>query len=269
MRLDAMATLHRARGVRGVHEVRAFRRDAAPPEIANRQALRLGLWASLAIVVAAPLSGPLGLLIVGALAPQPVWQGPALFIAAYHPIQTFPFAFGFLLVAAFVALHAAILATAPRPARAGALLSFAFATVFASVISLNYVAQTAIVPTAVHRNDITGAITITLLTMANPSSVGWALEMFGYGFLGLASLCAAPAFRQTRADRVVSALLVANAITSVAGAVATAVRAQWVLTAVGLWSYLGWNVLVVAMALTLARSFRARLQPVREHKEPT
>lgn len=227
-------------------------------------AARLGLWASIAILLATPLSGPVGFLIVGAIAPQPPWSGPALFTAAYHPVQALPFAVGFALVAAFVALHVAIVQTAQRAHRTAALLSLAFACVFAAIISLNYINQTAVVPAAARRGDLTSAVAISLLSMANPSSIAWSLEMFGYGFLGLASLAAAPVFHATRVDRAVRALLIANAVVSVVGAAATAAAPGWVLSPLGIASYFAWNGLVLALSALLAISFRARLRPHHE-----
>jgi hypothetical protein len=217
-------------------------------------ARRLGFQASLAILIAAPLSGPIGFAIVNAVAPQPPWRGAAAFVAAYHPIQALPFAFGFALVGAFLALHVAILATARPEGRVPALAALAFAIVFAALISLNYIAQTAVVPAAVRRGD---TALIAALTMANPSSLGWAIEMFGYGFLGLASLCAAPVFGATRVQRAARVLLAANGVASVGSAVATAVDCSWLLTPVGLGLYLGWNGLVLAMAVLLMLVFRA------------
>jgi hypothetical protein len=60
-----------------------------------------------------------------------------------------------------------------------------YATVFAGLISFNYLAQGVVIPNAVRTLDPGASAIVTLLSMANPSSICWAIEMVGYGFLGL------------------------------------------------------------------------------------
>jgi hypothetical protein len=225
-------------------------------------ALRLGFWAALLLVVALPLSGPLGMVIVAALAPQPPWRDPVTFMAHYHPIQGLPFMFGFLLLLGFAALAVALYFRARPAQRPLALLGVLFTAVFCALIAGNYIAQTALVPAAVKRGD---AATVAMLSMASPSAICWSVEMFGYGFLGLASLCVAPSFPGRGLARATSALLLANAGVSVVGAVLTAYDSGWVLTTGGLVAFGGWNVVILAMclaiALTLHRELRGDLPP--------
>jgi hypothetical protein len=218
---------------------------------------RLGFWASVLLAVALPLSGPLGMLIAGAVAPQPPWRDPLTFIAHYHPIQGLPFAFGFLLLVGFAALSVALSFRASATTRPLALLGVVFTAVFCSLIAFNYIAQTALVPAAVKRGD---AATIQTLSMASPSAICWSIEMFGYGFLGLASLCVVPTFSGPGLRRATRVLLLANAVVSVVGAVLTAHDAAWVLTTAGLWAFGAWNVVIVAMTVALALSFRQELR---------
>jgi hypothetical protein len=220
-------------------------------------AKRLGFWASVLLVVALPLSGPLGMVIVGAVAPQPTWHDPVTFIAHYHPIQGLPFAFGFLLLVGFAALAVALYFRASATTAPLALLGLVFTAVFCSLIAFNYIAQTALVPAAVKRVD---AATIQVLSMASPSSICWSIEMFGYGFLGLASLCAAPTFRGRGISRATRMLLLANGVVSVVGAVLTAYDPGWVLTTAGLWAFAAWNAVILAMTVALALSFREELR---------
>src|SRR5690242_12281782 len=93
--------------------------------------LRLGVASCVVLLAGIPLSGPVGFVVVGALAPQPPWTGPERFIEHYHALQAAPFGFGFLLIAGFLALHVAIYESAPpgSPRHLG-LLSLAFAAVF-------------------------------------------------------------------------------------------------------------------------------------------
>jgi hypothetical protein len=219
----------------------------------RRIARQLGIGAGLLLLIALPLSGPLGMLIANAVAPQPPWRDAATFIQHYHPIQSLPFLVGFLLLAGFPALHVALYLGAPPRARPWALLGLVFTAVFCALIAFNYIAQTALVPAAVERRD---PATIAALSMASPSSVCWSIEMFGYGFLGLGSLCVVPCFRGGGIHAAAATLLAANGMASVVGAALTAHRAAWVLTPAGLWSFLGWNAVILSMVLTVVLSLR-------------
>jgi hypothetical protein len=128
--------------------------------------------------------------LVSAVAPQPPWTDAATFMRHYHHLQALPFLFGFVLLLAFPALQVALHLRARPAARPFTLLGVVFAAVFAALIAFNYIAQTALVPAAVARGD--GAL-VALFSMNSPTAICWAIEMFGYGFLGVASLCALPA----------------------------------------------------------------------------
>jgi hypothetical protein len=213
----------------------------------------MGFWAGVLLIAALPLSGPLGMAIIAAVAPQPPWRDAATFIAHFHPIQALPFLFGFLLLLGFAALQATLFLRARGEARPWALVGLVFTAVFCALIAFNYIAQTALVPAAVRRGD--GAAVATL-AMASPSSICWSIEMFGYGFLGLASLCVVPLFRGRGLARATTWLLLANGALSVAGAVMTAIDAAWVLTTAGLACFALWNVVVLAMVAVLTAGLR-------------
>jgi hypothetical protein len=207
------------------------------------------------LLVALPLSGPLGMVIAGAIAPQPPWTDAATFIAHHHPLQGLPFMVGFLLLVGFPALQVALHLRARPAAQPFTLLGVVFAAVFAALIAFNYIAQTALVPAAVASGD---SALIALLSMNSPTAICWSIEMFGYGFLGLASLCALPAVPGPGVHRVARGLLLANGLASVAGAVLTARDARWVLTPAGLAAFLAWNAVILAMVLALVLALRAR-----------
>ena len=219
----------------------------------SHTARRLGFWSAVVLLVALPLSGPLGMWIAAQVAPQPAWSDAPAFIRTFHAIQGLPFMFGFVLLLAFPALHVGLHGRARPTVRPFTMLGVVFAAVFAAVIAFNYIAQTALVPAAVARGD--GAV-VAALSMASPSSLCWAIEMFGYGFLGLASLCVVPALPGGGVDRASRVLLAANSLLSVAGAVLTARDARWVLTPAGLTAFAAWNVVILGMVLSLALSLR-------------
>lgn len=193
------------------------------------------------------LSGPIGIALVQ-LRPQPAWTGPEAFARAYHPIQTIPYWFGFVLVGGSVGLIAALAASAREDLRARALAALALSSPFAALVSLNYVLQTTFVPSLSRNLTPETAPFVTALSLSNPRSLGWALEMWGYAVLGVATWLIAPALASRgRWGRAASALFVANGPVSIAGAVLTAVGMGWLLAPVGLALFATWNVLFAAM----------------------
>jgi hypothetical protein len=227
-------------------------------------ALTMGIWACVLVAVGLLLSGPAGFPLANAIAPQPRWTGPDSFMEHYDFIQAAPYFFGFLMLVGFPALHVSILAGAPPRWRPLATLSLILVAVFAALIGFNYIAQTTIVPGAVRRGGVEGGAVVALLTMSNPSAVCWAIEMYGYGFLGLASACAAPCFGGSRVERAAATLLVANGVVSVLGAGLTSYDPDWVQTTAGLVAFGAWNLLVLAMLATIITSLaRRRAQSVR------
>lgn len=194
------------------------------------------------------LSGPVALAIVAGTHPQPPWSGPAAFAASFHPVQTLPYFAGLLLVGGFVGLIAALHGLAAEPVRTRTRIALAFAAAFGAMVFVNYAIQTTFVPALLSAGDPAAAALAGSLSMANPLALGWALEMWGYGLLGVATWLAAPVFLGMPRGRITAALFVVNGPLSIIGALATALWPGWVLTPAGIWAFALWNLLVVAMA---------------------
>lgn len=211
---------------------------------------------ALAVIAGIVLSGPVALVVVGLVHPQPPWRDVESFAAAYHPIQLLPYLGGFLLIGGCVALVASLRAIVPPSRKARANVALVLTGAFAALILLNYIVQTTFVPSLVAERDPL----IAALAMANPRSLAWALEMWGYAVFGVATWAIACAFH----ERVVAAVYVANGAISVVGGVATMVSPGWVTTPGGYVGFALWNVLMIALgALTIAamrgREMRARV----------
>ena len=84
--------------------------------------------------------------------------------------------------------------------------------------------------------------------MSNPKSLGWGLEMWGYGFLGVATWLVAPVFSRAPVERWTARAFIANGPVSIVPAFATAFAPGWELSTLGLISFGVWNLLVLAMA---------------------
>lgn len=230
----------------------------SPEESAG--ACRLGIVASVLTMIGIVLSGPAAVAIVEATHPQPPWDGPVLFARSFHPVQTLPYPGGILLIGGVVALIVSLHALAPARARVTTTLGVVCAGVFATLIALNYIVQTSYVP--VLARDPTGAqeALLSALSMANPTSLAWALEMWGWGIAGLGTALVARALGADRVERATASLCLLNGAMSVAGAIATAVWPGWVLRPVGLGAFGAWNVLLFVLAGLSIAVFRRRLR---------
>ncbi len=215
--------------------------------LTDKQAWQISLAAAV-VLAGIILSGPVAVVLVEVLAPQPSWQGVATFIGHYSWLQSLPYVFGFLITGGFILLVSSIPASdadGRRPLRSAAL---AFSVIAAGLIFFNYVMQTAFIPLSLHESP--GIVAAT--TMANPNSLGWALEMYGYAILGIATAFLAPLFSASPRQRVIARLFVLNCILSVVGAFLMPLFPGWVLSVTGMIVGAAWNVLVaVTMVLVL------------------
>jgi hypothetical protein len=152
-------------------------------------------------------------------------------------------------VGGFVSLIAVLHQLAPETQRARTGVAVAFAGTFGAIVFTNYAIQTTFVPALLSTGRAESVALAGALTMANPNSLGWALEMWGYAVLGVATWLVAPVFRPLRHGRTTETLFVMNGAISVLGALATAVQPAWVLTSTGLYLFAVWNLLVIVMVL--------------------
>ncbi len=198
------------------------------------------------------LSGPVAVAIVTIAAPQPAWQSAAVFVERYSPLQTLPYVFGFFIAGGFIAFMAGLAGTGTPEQRPLELAALAFAGVAASLIFFNYVLQTAFVPQSLDA----GEAILSMATMANPRSLGWSLEMYGYGILGVATAFAAPLFSRRGRQGAIRLFMIANCVVSVAGAVLVPIIPGWVLTLPGMIAGAAWNGLVAAAMVVVLLELR-------------
>jgi len=225
---------------------------------ADAVAQRTGRYGAACTPLGALLSGPVAMLVGNATYPPPPWQGPELFVRSYHPVQTLPFFLGFILVSGFIVLVATLHAVARGEQRALTGTALAFVAAFAALVFLNYVLQTTFVPALASGYRAQDGPLLSALTMSNPRSLGWGLEMWGYGLLGVATWLAAPVFQGTPLERATRWAFVANGPASIVPALLTALDPGWVLTVPGLVSFAVWNLLVVVMSVLAFLVFRRR-----------
>jgi hypothetical protein len=222
------------------------------------KANRTGGISALLAFAGAILSGPVALAVLAATSPQPAWRGVDAFVAAYRPLQALPFFLGFFLVGGFLSLLATLHVVAREEHKARTAIALVFTAAFAALVFSNYVLQTTLVPALVADYTEGNASLLAAVTMSNPKSLGWALEMWGYGLLGVATWLAAPVFDGSRLERAAAWAFVANGPASIVSALWTAFAPGWELTAVGLVSFGVWNLLVVLMTALAFCVFRQR-----------
>lgn len=83
--------------------------------------------------------------------------------------------------------------------------------------------------------------------------------MWGYAFLGVATWLTASIFNRNRVEKTTAWLMIANGAVSIVGGFVTAWSLGWVLTMPGAVSYVGWNILVLALSIFVIFSLRKRL----------
>lgn len=87
--------------------------------------------------------------------------------------------------------------------------------------------------------------------MANPLSLCWGIEMWGYAILGVATWVLAVFYLET--NKILVFLLRLNGWMSVAGAVLTVINLEWVMTPAGLAAYAAWNILMIVLMILIYR----------------
>lgn len=94
--------------------------------------------------------------------------------------------------------------------------------------------------------------------MGNPFSFAWAAEMWGYGFIGLATWFVSPFFRKGGIEMAAKVLFILNGILSISGALYTSADPGWVLTTAGYVSFGLWNILYLLMAMITIKVLNLR-----------
>ena len=87
---------------------------------------------------------------------------------------------------------AALHTLADGPLRARATAALGFAAAFAALIFFNYIVQTTFLPALVQGGSTENAVLISAFALSNPRALGWAIEMWGYAVLGVATWLIAP-----------------------------------------------------------------------------
>jgi len=213
----------------------------------EKQAISIGVWGAVLTIIGTLFSGPVSVLLISSIKQQPLWESVGLFVENYHVIQTVPFYFGFLLVSGSLCIFAAIHTLSQN--KGMTLLGLIFASIGCGVVFLNYLTQNTLIPALVRNYTPEFDPIISIFTMSNPLSFAWALEMWGYGFLGVGTWLVSGFFDNTSVGKSAKFIFIANGIVSIVGALWTSFDLPWVYRTSGLVSYVLWNILYILLAV--------------------
>lgn len=188
--------------------------------------------------------------------PQPVWKNADLFINSFHPVQTATFFCGFFLVIGSLMTFISLYMLAGREKKVYAMTGLAVNLIFTSVVFLNYVIQTTYVPYLAMNNPPETASVLPVFSMANSGSFAWALEMYGWGGIGLSFIFMAYIFGKNRRENLLKVLFIINGICSCLTALLTSFDMKWIFSPAGFISLIVWNLLVFVIDIVLLGYFR-------------
>jgi hypothetical protein len=201
------------------------------------------------------MSSPVAFLIVRIIHPQPAWVSPEIFAKNYHVIQDIPFYFGFLLIGGMLMLsagHYLNYGETNHEKKFYLLISLGWTIVFCALISFNYICQVTFVRNLALHYKPEYDFAISSFSMSNPMSFCWANEMWGYGFLGIATWLMSGYYRNK--NNSIRILLITNGVVSLLTALLTIVDINWVMTIAGLISYFTWNALMIILMVLIYRN---------------
>ncbi|MFL5789121.1 MAG: hypothetical protein ACJ748_13760 [Flavisolibacter sp.] len=211
-------------------------------------------FGSIAALIGFIFSGPVGFVLILLIKPQPAWTSAANFVAQYNSLQNMPYYFGFILIGGMLILAVAhyLNAESELPLdKMHVLLSVVWTTIFAALIFFNYICQIAFIHHLVTNYNPDNDMAISTLSMANPASLSWAIEMCGYAILGVATWLLSPYYRNK--NKTIYFLLIANGIISIFSAALFVYNGKWLLTTAGLTSYFLWNILMIVLLILIYR----------------
>ena len=222
----------------------------------NEQYLKFGRVAVITNMFGIVFSGLVFPVLSLIFTPQPPWSDAAMFVESFHPLQTATFFCGYFLVIGSLLTFIVLYKTAPENRKIWALSGLVINVVFTAVVFLNYIIQTTYIPYLASNNPPETATVLPVFTMANPGSFAWALEMYGWGGIGLSFIFMAFIFENTKPERTLKILFLTNGICSVASALMTSFDMNWLFSPAGLTALVVWNVLVFVIDIFLLQYFR-------------
>lgn len=193
------------------------------------------------------------------ICPQPPWQDAGLFVKSFNPLQTATFFCGYFLVIGSLLTFIVLYITSRAEKKVWAMSALTINVIFTSIVFLNYIIQTTYIPYLATNNPAETASILAVFTMANPGSFAWALEMYGWGGIGLSFIMMAFIFGKRKFEPLLKVLFLANGVSSFASAIITSVNMKWLFSPAGLTALVVWNSLVFVIDIYLLKYFGNKL----------
>lgn len=203
-------------------------------------------------------SGLIFPVITAVFFPQPVWQNPELFIESFHRLQTATFFCGYFLVIGSLFTFITLYLTSNESKKMWALSGLAINVVFTAVVFLNYIIQTTYVPYLATHNPPETESVLAVFSMANPGSLAWALEMYGWGGIGLSFVFMAFIFEDNKLQQTLKILFLINGLSSCISAIITSINMNWLFSPAGFTALIVWNLLVLVIDIFLLKYFKTK-----------
>jgi hypothetical protein len=213
----------------------------------NELVSRLGFW-SATIVALLVLLIDAGMIASAILFPMTTITSMEAYASSFNSLQMLPFIPSLLLAPLFVVMMLAIHQKAPDDKKVLSQLGFSFALICAAVLSIHYYIQLTFVQQGIMSHETAG---VWQFAAPNPHSFFWIFAALGYGFMGIALLCAAPVFAE-KSERSIKWLFMANGIVGIAFLIGNAVG----IFMVNILSSFVWGVLFLIAAALVAKKFR-------------
>lgn len=189
------------------------------------------------------------------ITPQPKWQDAELFIKSFHPLQTATFFCGYFLVIGSLLTFIVLYTISKSERKLVALSALLINVVFTSVVFLNYIIQTTFIPYLAINNPPEAVYVLPVFTMANPGSFAWALEMYGWGGIGLSFIFMAFIFDKGKYEKLLKILFIVNGVSSCLSALMTSINMNWLFSPAGFAALIIWNVLAFVIDIYLLKYF--------------
>lgn len=222
----------------------------------NEQYIKFGRVAVITNMFGIVFSGLVFPVLSLIFTPQPPWRDAALFVESFHPLQTATFFCGYFLVIGSLLTFIVLYKITPESRKIQALSGLVINVVFTTVVFLNYIIQTTYIPYLANNNPPETATILPIFTMANPGSFAWALEMYGWGGIGLSFIFMAYIFQEGKTAKTLKILFLANGICSVVSALMTSFDMNWLFSPAGFAALIIWNLLVLVIDFFLLQHFR-------------
>ncbi|MGE0019865.1 MAG: hypothetical protein AB7S72_09380 [Draconibacterium sp.] len=222
----------------------------------NEQYIKFGRVAVITNMFGIVFSGLVFPVLSLIFTPQPPWRDAALFVESFHPLQTATFFCGYFLVIGSLLTFIVLYKITPESRKIQALSGLMINVVFTTVVFLNYIIQTTYIPYLANNNPPETATILPIFTMANPGSFAWALEMYGWGGIGLSFIFMAYIFQEGKTAKTLKILFLANGICSVVSALMTSFDMNWLFSPAGFAALIIWNLLVLVIDFFLLQHFR-------------